>query len=158
MESTMPANTGVNHQNRYRFSRHMNAPQTRPISVWPQCRRMANSQVVPSAPRFCWLQPTLTPNRLVTTKRVCQSICNGACSVEKTVSPTTPTVARARPPKARRRSQSNARSISASTLGRKSTAMQMMKIRKACAVPLRFRYGVKAWTVMFDRPVYFWYQ
>ena len=60
----------------------------------------------------------------------------GACRAEKAVSATAPTVALARPPKARRRSVSKARSTSASTLGRKSTAMQMTKMRKACSVPV----------------------
>ena len=39
MESTMPASTGVNHQNSVWSSCHMNTPQTSPISVCPQCRR-----------------------------------------------------------------------------------------------------------------------
>ena len=43
------------------------------------------------------------PSRIVTTNPVCQSICSGACSVEKTVSTTALAAARASPPKARRR-------------------------------------------------------
>ncbi len=140
----MPASTGVNHQNSVGPSHHMNAPHTSPMSVCPQCRRSAKPQVVPASVRAGGDQPTLTPSRLVMTKRVCQSICSGACSVEKMVSPTTPAVARARPPYARRRGQSYARSISARNLGSMMTTMQMTKTSRAWAVALKFKYGVKA--------------
>ena len=38
------------------------------------------------------------------------------------------------------------------------TTMQMTKTSRACAVPLRFKYGVKAWTGMSDKPVCSWNQ
>ncbi len=41
MDKIIPASMGVNHQNSDGPSHHMNAPQTSPISVCPQCRRMA---------------------------------------------------------------------------------------------------------------------
>ena len=41
MESTIPASTGVNHQNKVRSSCHMNTPQINPTSVCHQCRATA---------------------------------------------------------------------------------------------------------------------
>ena len=117
-------------------------------------RRTATS--VPSAARFCVVQPTLMPSKFVTTKRVCQSISNGACSVEKMVSPTTPSRGARQAAKQRCGAASHcARSMSASNFGSMMTTMQMMKIKSACAVPLKFRYGVNACTGMSERPVYF---
>ncbi len=96
------------------------------------------------------------PSRLVMTNRVCQSMSNGACSVEKTVSPTTPAAVRASPPNALRRGQSRARSISARNFGSMMTTMQITKISNACAVPLPFQLpSSERRTVMFERPVYF---
>ena len=92
MESTMPASTGVNHQNKVRFELpHEHAPNQPHQRVPPMPPNGGGPGRAVGAARFCWPQPTLTPSRLVTTKCVCQSISSGACNVEKMVSPTTPT-------------------------------------------------------------------